>query len=198
MRLHEGPRQLLAGGVASGVFLALFFGLGLVWWLAVVLGTAVYGATLLLVERKSLLSEVRLTSRVTAADIAKAADMLSDAGTRLRRSAAIAPSTERPVLEQMSDHMQSIRQSVIDDPEDFRAARQFINVYLPKIVQTVEGYVKVADQVTDDSADRLRGLGDRIRAFEPVVHRIRTACIENDLKALELEVDVLSRSLDRR
>ncbi len=198
MRLHEGPRQLLTGIVSAGAFLAAFYGLGLVWWLAVALGVAVYGAMLLIIERKSPLSEVKLASRVTAADIAQAADALTDASTRLGQSAEIAPATERPALEQMSDHLQSIRQSVIDDPDDFRAARPFINVYLPKIVQTVENFVKVADQATDSSADRLRILGERIRAFEPVVHRIRSACLENDLKALELEVDVLSESLDRR
>lgn len=199
MSLTEGPRQILAGCIASAVFLGLFYGVGLVWWLALFLGVAAYGASLLLIERKALLSEVQLSARVSAEDVTKAAATLEDAGKRIEQSALSAPHPdEEKALTQITDHLKSIRQSVIDDPADYRAARQFINVYLPKIVQTVESYVKVAEHVTDANADRLEGLGARIQEFEPVVHRIRTACIENDLTALELEVDVLSKSLDRR
>lgn len=32
MQLSEGPRQILAGSLAAGLFLWLFFGLTLVWW----------------------------------------------------------------------------------------------------------------------------------------------------------------------
>lgn len=199
MKLAEGPRQILAGGLASLLFLGVYYGFDLVWWLSLGLGIACYVAVLLLVERKTLLSEVKLASRVSAADIAEAAAVLEDAAKRLERSAKAAPEAkEQMALTQMSDDLLSIRQSVKEDPDDYRAARQFINVYLPKIVQTVESYVKVAQQANGASAARLKGLGDRIRGFEPVVHRIRTACIENDLSALELEVDVLSKSLERR
>lgn len=199
MKLSEGPRQVAAGGIASAVFLALFFGMDLIWWLALVLGAIAYGAALLLIERKAPLSEIHLTARVTAADVAQAATALEEAGNRLEQSALSAPTpAESEALTRMTGHLRSIRQSVIEDPDDFRASRQFINVYLPKIVQTVETYVKVSDQATDANTERLERLGDRIRGFEPVIHRIRTACIDNDLTALELEVDVLSKSLDRR
>lgn len=197
MRLPDGPRQVLAGIVAGAAFLLFFLGLLLVWWLALGLAVAVYFALLLVVGRRRPLEEIQLTARVTAADVAAAAEALADAGRRLARAAEAAPDADRPAIATMAEHVGSIRQSIIEDPEDYRPARSFVNVYLPGIVQTVEGYVKLARQTGPGGAARLTHLGDRIRAFAPAVERIRTACIENDLKSLEIEVSVLSERFDR-
>lgn len=197
MRMYDGPRHMVAALLASGVFLALFFGAGLVWWLALVMAVAVYGAALLLIGRKLALDEIRLSDRVSAADVAAAADALADASQRLTRALDIAPDPDRPALADMARDLQSIRQSITEDPADFRAARSFINVYLPTMINAVESYVKVAGQASGEAAQRVRGLGEQIRGFAPVIRRIQTACIENDLNALELEVAVLSKTLGR-
>lgn len=197
MRMYDGPRQILAALLASAVFLVLFFGAGLVWWLALAFAVAVYGAALLLIGRKRALEDIRLSDRVSAADVAAAAEALADASQRLGSAAERAPATDRPALTDMARDLQSIRQSVMEDPADFRAARSFVNVYLPTMITAVETYVKVAGQASGDTAVRVRGLGDQIRGFGPAIRRIQTACIENDLNALEVELTVLSKTLGR-
>jgi hypothetical protein len=197
MRMYDGPRQMVAALLASVLFLALFFGAALVWWLALVMAVAVYGAALLLIGRKRALEEIRLSDRVSAADVAAAAEALADASQRLTRAVDRAPEPDRPALADMARDLASIRQSITEDPADFRAARSFINVYLPTMIAAVESYVKVAGQASGDTAVRVRGLGEQIRGFAPVIRRIQTACIENDLNALEVEVAVLSKTLGR-
>ncbi len=197
MRLYDGPRQIVAALLASGVFLTLFFGLTLVWWAALGLGAACYGAALLVIERRRPLEEIQVSARVSAADIAAAAAALEDAGHRLEKSAAAAPKSDQPALTEMADDIMSIRQSILNDPEDYRAARSFINVYLPTVIQTVETYVKVAGNASGSAAARVQALGTQIQSFAPAIHRIRAACIENDLAALEVEVAVLSKTFDK-
>lgn len=199
MRLPDGPRHLLAGGLASGAFLALFFGLALTWWLALLLGAAIYGAALLLVQRRTALEEIKLSSRgVTAADIAAAGAALDDAARRLAQAARQAPDQDRTALADMAETVGLIRQAILEDPEDYRAARSFVTVHLPNIVQTVESYVKLSSEARGDVIQRLADLSDRIRGFGPVVERIHRATVENNLRALEIEVSVLSDQLDRR
>ncbi|MHA3915421.1 5-bromo-4-chloroindolyl phosphate hydrolysis family protein [Halovulum sp. GXIMD14793] len=197
MQLADGPRQIVAGLAASAVFLTLFFGLSLVWWLALGLSVATYFALLLLVQRRRPLDEVHLAQRVTAADIRKAEVMLSQAGTRLERAAVNAPKLDRTAIEEMAKNVHSIRERIVEDPDDFRAARRFVTVYLPKVVQTVESYTKVSRQASGRAAERLEQLGEQIRGYAPVIERINEACIENDLRALELEAEVLSATLER-
>lgn len=192
MRLPDGPRQIVAGIIAAGLFLGLFFGLYLIWWLALALAVAGYFAALLLIRRRTPLDEIRLGERVSAADVAEAALALNDASARLLRAVRLAPEGDQAAIGQMAGHLQSIRKSIEEDPEDYRAARRFINVYLPNIVRVVETYVKLSGEAQGNSAGRVAGLSSQIRGFLPVIERIQAACIENDLAALEVEVEVLS------
>lgn len=197
MQLYDGPRQILAAAVASIAFLALFFGLTLVWWAALGGAVALYFAMLLIVQRKSTLDEIVLSARVSAADVEGAAALLEAARERLDRAATAAPEADRPALTEMARDIAAIRTAVLEDPADFRATRGFINVYLPKMVATVESYVTLAGRARGGAADRLDALGEQIRSYAPAIGRMRDACIENDLRALELEVGVLSDRLDR-
>lgn len=197
MKLPDGPRQVVAGLLAAVAFLGLYFGLDMVVWLALALGVAVYAAVLLLIGRKRPLEEIHLGSSVSAADIRAAAAALQDAQERLDRAAKKAPLADVPSIAEMAVHVGSIRRSVLEDPEDYRPARRFITFYLPNIVKTVETYVKLAAQARGDRAARLHDLSGQIKRFGEVVERIDAACIENDLRALEVEVEVLSAQLDR-
>lgn len=198
MRLPDGPRQIAAGLLASVAFLALFFAAGLVWLMALLLAGLVYAAALLLIGRRTPLDEIRLTDRVSAADIQAAAADLDAAATRLAEVAPHAPWDDRAPIVEMAKTIRLIRQSILEDPEDYRAARSFIAVHLPRIVQTVESYVKLSQSARGDVRARLAGLSEQIRGFGGIVDRIHRACVENDLRALEIEVSVLSQQMERR
>jgi len=197
MRLPDGSRQIAAGLLAALTFLLLYFGLGLVWWAALVGGIAGFGAGLLIIQRRRPLEEIRLSDRVSAADISSAAEALADAQSRLDAAAKQAPDADAGGIAEMAGHVGSIRNSVMQDPEDYRHARRFITFYLPNIVKTVETYARLTGQARGANAERLTGMSDQIRGFGQVVERIDAACLENDLRALEIEVEVLSDQLDR-
>jgi fatty acid desaturase len=57
MERSGGKRQIVAGLCASAAFLIIFFGLGLVWWAALIAGAAVYGALVFLVLRRGVDTE---------------------------------------------------------------------------------------------------------------------------------------------
>ncbi len=197
MRLPDGPRQIVAGLLAAAAFLALYLGMNMVVWRALVLAVSVYAAVLLLIARKRPLEEIHLGGSVSAADIQGAAAALQDAAERLNKAAGKAPEADAGTISEMAGHVASIRRSVLEDPDDYRPARRFITFYLPNIVRTVETYVKLSGQARGERATRLHDLSGQIRKFGAVVERIDAACIENDLRALEIEVDVLSKQLDR-
>jgi ribosome-binding protein aMBF1 (putative translation factor) len=197
MQLPEGVRQIVAGVLASGVFLALFLGGALVWWVALGLGAVAYFAFLLIIRRRLPSSEVMLGDRVSKADLDAAAASLASAGARLRAASQAAPAADRDEMADMADHVLSIRELILADPNDYRLARPFITFYLPKIVEMVESYVALARQARGAQSARLADLGQRIRGFAPIVRKIEKACLDNDLAALEAEVEALGFQVKR-
>jgi hypothetical protein len=197
MTLPDGPRQILAGVLASAAFLALFFPAGLVWWVALGLAVPVYFALLLVVPRRKLLAEVMLSDQVSAADVVQATDALTNAAYRVNEAAKVAPAADRAGLADMSGHLTSIRELIKADPKDYRQTRQFISFFLPQIVDTVESYVALARLAQGENAARLAELGATIKGFVPVVQKIDQACLDNDFAALEAQVFALQFQLKR-
>lgn len=198
MALYEGPRQILAGILAGAVFLALFFGMQLVWWLALILGAVAYAAFLLIIPRRYRPEEIVLRAHVSQTDMQNAGAALKGHALRLDRLLRSLPDQDRPAIENMSAHLMSIRDNVLKDPDDYRLTRRFITTYLPNMVRTVESYAQLAGQGSGDQSDRIATLGQQIREFGAVIEDIDRACIENDLAALEAEVDALGTQLSRR
>jgi 5-bromo-4-chloroindolyl phosphate hydrolysis protein len=197
MQISDGPRQIIAALVASGVFLALFFPASLVWWAALGLSAVVYFALLLLIPRRPPLDEVMVSDQVSAEDIARASAALTAAITRLDAAAKAAPRDNALDLPDLSRHLASIRELIKADPRDYRQTRQFISYFLPMIVSTVESYISLAKLAQDDNSARLAELGSMIKGFVPVVQKIDQACIENDFAALEAQVSALQFQLKR-
>ena len=197
MTIPDGPRQIIAALLASATFLALFFPAGLVWWVALGLAAVAYFALLLLIPRRKLLNEVMLTDEVSAADIARATDALTNAAYRMNEAAKVAPQADRAGLVDMSKHLTSIRELIKADPRDYRQTKQFIGYFLPLIVTTVESYVGLAKLAQGENAARLAELGAMIKGFAPVVQKIDQACIENDFTELEAQVSALQFQLKR-
>lgn len=197
MRMSDGPRQVVAGLIAAGVFVGLFFGLVLVWWAALLGAVLIYAALLLIIRRRTPLDEIHLSAQVTAADVARAADALDTAADRLDRASTLAPVAAQAQIADMAQHLGSIRNSVATDPDDYRTTRRFIGFYLPKIVETVEAYVALADKATGEQAARIDALSADIARFDAIIREIDQACLENDVQALELQVGVLADQMDR-
>ncbi len=197
MQLPDGPRQIVAGLLAGVVFLLLFLGVPLVWWAALGLSALAYAAFLIIIRKRPPASEVMVAERVTKADLDAAAASLALAGARLRVASEAAPAADRTDLAGMADNVLSIRDLILSDPNDYRLAKPFVGFYLPRIVETVESYVSLAKLARGEQSARLAELGERIKSFAPVVRKIDRACLDNDLAALESEVDALGFQMKR-
>lgn len=189
--LSDLMRQIVAGAVAAVTFLALYFGLRLIWPVALALSAVVLVALLLMIRRKPNLSEQMLGDRISAQDVAEALSVLDQAAARMQAAAAKAPDAVSVDLKIMAGHIASIRAEIARAPTDLRRARRFTRFFLPQIVQTVETYVDLAARAKGDSAARLAELGQRIRDWGPAVERIDQACMGSDLVALEAQIDAL-------
>lgn len=197
MSLPDGPRQIIAGLLASAVFLGLFFPAALVWWAALGLAALAYFAFLLVIPRRKLLAEIMVSDQVSAADIARASEALTNAMARLDAAGRAAPAEDQSGLATMVRHLGSIRELIKADPKDYRQTRQFIGFFLPQMVTTVESYVALAKLAQGGNAARLAELGQTIKGFLPVVEKIDQACIDNDFAALEAQVYALQFQLKR-
>jgi hypothetical protein len=97
----------------------------------------------------------------------------------------------------MADLLGRIRDHHASDPNDLRLTRRFLRAYLPRMLDSAEAYVDLAARA-DAGAGRLAAVGGRVRGFVPALERIERACVENDMTALEVEVEVLGEQIDAR
>jgi hypothetical protein len=197
MHLPDGTRQILAALLASAGFLALYFGLSMVWWLAVSFAIVGYAALLLILRRRAPLSEMMLADRVSAADIAEADRLLAASASRVGKAFDAAMPDDRPILIEMQTLLTAIRGHISQDPADYRSSRRFITSYLPSMITNVEAYVSLSRRATGETQDRLARLRSGITTYAQVLKRIDQACLENDFRALEAEVDALGFQLQR-
>lgn len=197
MRLADGPRQVLAGVASAAAFLGFFAGFSLVWWLSLLLALLVYGAVLLIVERKPGLDEITAGIGTTEADLAEAGRIMDSAASRLEATQGKLPPPDADVVGQLINHVRSIRTQVTTDPKDYRRARRFIASYLGNMVETVEGFADLTAKAGGRHEERLKPMSDRIRAYVPALERIDAACLENDFAALEAQMNALSYQMDR-
>lgn len=197
MALGETTRQVVAGLLAALAFLGLYLGLTLVWWVAFVAALAVYGATLLVFPRKKRADETMLSAQVSEADLIAAGQSMTAAATRLEAAMDRVPGDEQGTIAALLTHVTSIRDQVTQDPDDYRRARRFISSYLGNMVDTVERYADLAQKSRGRHPERLAPLAAQIHDFVPALEKIDTACLENDFRALESQVDALAMQLKR-
>lgn len=195
LKLKELARQVVAGLLAAAAFTAVYLGVPLVWWAALLVGLAVYVASLLLIERAPESHEVYVFANLTQADVQAAAAHCQQAAQELRTaSQARRIDAETAVaLEKMAQLIEAIGRNYLQDARDLKHSRSFAQHYLPKIQALVNDYVALSELTVSSSnaQTRLLQVGETIRGYLPHVQSIYDACLENDFEKLELETAVL-------
>lgn len=198
LRLPDGMREIAAGLAAGAVFVGLYVGAHLVWWLALALAAAAYGALLLVIARRPPPAEVVVADRVSEADLLAALKALAEAARRIDVAAARAGDADRAVLQRLAAELHRLRDQIAADPQDLRAARRLVGVYLSDMVRVVESYVALSGRAAGDQAERLQRIGSALPGFVGALERINRACLENDFLALEVESQTLGEQLEWR
>lgn len=197
--LPDWLRHGLATLAAVLAFLGLYLGLSLMTWAALGLAAAVYGALLLVLPARRDLSRVFIAPRVSEADLRAARAALSAAETRLTALAAEAdPQADRDLLLAFAAKIGELDRVLASDPGDVVILRRFIGVHLPRMVESVESYQRLRRSASDAAiAERLQALREVLETYPDKVGALTRAALGNDLLALEVEVDVLARQLNR-
>lgn len=197
MALPDGVRQVLAGVLAALAFLALYFPLALVWWVALPLAMLVYFALLLVIRRARPLSEIALSDGVNAGQIRDAAAALATAARRLEALLPGVPEADRATVAQIAGHLGAIRANLLADPADYRTVRRFVTSFLPLVLDSVEAYAALAARLAPADHPRLAEMGVQIRALAAPIAEIDRATLANDFDKLEVQLSVLAGQMNR-
>lgn len=196
--LPDPLRHLAAGAAAAAAFLTLFFGLLLHALAAGVGALAVYGAMLLIIQRRPPPAERMLTDDVSEADLSEAVALMTRAADALESLGPRAPARDRALLDALAASLRRIAEHHRQDPRDLKHTRRFLRHDLGRIVETAAAYVDLAGRAAPADAPRLEALSTLIHGFAPAFERIERACLENDFMRLEVEAEVLSDQLAAR
>ena len=124
---------------------------------------------------------------------------LEEAEARIQRIEAAGRKLRAGELSQRLERIAGSARSVVDlleeDPRDLRRARRFLNVYLSGAQQVTERYVHTRPRrATPELDDRFRSV---LRTIENVFEEQRRHLLEDEALDLDVQIEVLSRQLQR-
>lgn len=179
----------------AAVFLLVLFLTRTVGRLPLIAGIATFVVAwiMMVLPRKS-----RKQAEAEIAEEVRAVSELDEAASRLQRMARQAPAPDRPLFRRLADLMGQIRDSHQLNPGHAELTRKFRKHVVGRMVGAVASYVELTRRAGRDEKDRLAAISSQIEEFVPVLERIDRACLDNDLMALEINVEVLNEQLNRR
>lgn len=128
----------------------------------------------------------------------RAVEELDLAAGKLEDMARQAPAPDRPLFLRLAELMTQIRDSHRLNPGHAGLTRKFRRHVVGRMVGSVASYVDLARRTGQDQKDRLAAISSQLEEFVPVLEKIDRACLDNDLMALEINVEVLNEQLNRR
>ncbi|MDD2867379.1 5-bromo-4-chloroindolyl phosphate hydrolysis family protein [Neomegalonema sp.] len=196
--LPDGARHVLATAAAAAGFLGLYLGLKLSPWAALVLAAGLYAGFLALIPTRKAPSEIFVADHVSAADLQEARRKLGEASERLRAAASGALRVEdRGLAESLAGRVEELERILNEDPSDLRALRRFIAVFLPRMVESMESFLRLGRSGDPALESRISVLREQIAAYPAAVDSLGRAALSKDLTLLEAEVEALSFQIRR-
>lgn len=133
------------------------------------------------------------------ADTEVVLETLEEAESRIERLEAANRHIEDPELSGRLDRVAGLARSVVDlleeNPKDLRRARRFLNVYLDGAQRVTERYAKRNPlRQTPELDDRF---GNVLGTIEQVFEDQRRHLLEDEVIDLDVQIEVLSRQLER-
>lgn len=179
--------------IAIGVSLVVLFLTRTISHLPLIAGVVTFFVSwvLLIPSRKS-------RKQVADTDEDRAIVELDEAAAELASLAQKAPLPDRPLFRRLAELMGQIRDRHRMNPDHVRLTAKFRRHVVGRMVGSVKSYVELARRAGRDQKTRLAAISTQLEEFVPVLEKIDRACLENDLTALEINVEVLNEQLNRR
>jgi GNAT superfamily N-acetyltransferase len=192
-RLQDGPHWLPAWAAASALLLALQFGLGLGFPLAL-LGGLLLGVALTLVLRPRALAE--RVAGGSRGDVVR--KLIAEAEPELARLHGVAAALGDRALGERFARIGAVTgqvmQALAADPARIGQGQRLLTYLLPRAVQLAEGLRLVEAQAHPDP-ERRRRMVEVSAQLERAVARTRDNLAEPDLRALDVELKLLEAAL---
>lgn len=186
----------LAG--ALSIFLLMVLLLKLRNWMPLVVGLVTYLVLLSVFWPRRRRRRVPLPDGIDGEEFKLAMERLSIGAKRLRREIADAPMGDRSLINDMADLIDRIRDHHEANPGHFALTRQFIRHALSRMIEAVIDYVALHRRAGPEQQPRMDEIAAELRDFVPALEKVDRACLENDLDALQISVEVLNDQLDRK
>lgn len=190
MRLRETTRQIVAGGASSVAFVTLFSASHFALWISGLLTAAVYGATILVIERKKESIEIEVDAGLSQADVDQAVTFCRESARTLHQlSGEVMRDQElSKIFLELARFTNLIADNYEKDPQDLRHSRGFVDHHLPKLVKASRTYVELSKVIgTAETRQRLSEIRPQFAEYVPRVEAIYNACLLNDFDGLALE-----------
>ena len=194
--MRELTRQLVAGGLASAIFLGLFFGANLVWWVPLLLSAVAFVGALLALPKLRSADQIEVADGITQAELDQAINMCREVAEELR-----VLSREAKLSREIADAFQRLAEIVSDiaedflrDPRDIRYSRGLIDHQLGAVREIARRYVQLRKaRLNEDGDRRLGDVRARILGYVEQFDAIYQACLANDFHQLEVSTAALDQ-----
>lgn len=122
-------------------------------------------------------------------------DRIAAAGARVEKERPETAARIRSITKTVT----GIRDCIVHDPEDAKAARRFLNYYLPTTVKLTETYADTVLRRTDseNAADTERAIEGALVSVDESFHRQYDALFANDRLDITSDITVLETMLKR-
>lgn len=198
LKRQQNRAKIVAAVSAITVFLVMILLFRMRNWMPFVAAGAVYAGVILgtwpILKRAR---RITLPDSVAREDFELAIGAMTNGITRFRDAAREGLAVDRPMFKRMAKLVKSIRAHHEANPLHVQRTRTFVRNTLPRIVEAVGTYLELRQRAGTDHYGRLSDVSRQMQAFVPVLEKIDRACVENDVMALEINVEVLNEQLDR-
>lgn len=184
--------------VTAGVALALAIGFLRLRGMPVLVGAgAVYLSTLVMLWPKRKRQKTVLPKGVRKADFLRVDAGLAASVELLRDHARIGSHREAALFRQIADLVERIHDHLHGNPAHLRVIQRFVRHGLARLIQMVTDYADLKRRALPEHQLRLHKVLTQMEAFIPALQRIDRACVENDLSALEISVEVMAEQVGK-
>ncbi len=139
-----------------------------------------------------------LPENVRQKDYQLALERLGLGARRMQAFRDRAPASDGPLFTRMAELLETIRAHHEANPSHVALSRTFVRNTLGRMIESISDYVALAERSGPQQEDRLAEISRGFEGYVPALEKIDQACLDNDLTALEINVEVLNDQLDRK
>lgn len=183
--------------IAAGVAVALGIAFLRLRGLPVLLGGGVVylGTLAMLWPRRA--KPVPLPDGIARRDFDRVDAALNAAGKLMREHARLGTVREEMLFREIGDLIARIRGHLRGNPAHLPVIQRFTRHGMARLIQMVTDYADLKRRALPEHRDRLAAVLANMEEILPSLQRIDRACLENDLSALEISVEILAEQAGR-